>query len=226
MSPDNQSCETTQSPRAARPQCTCDERCRARYNLPRVSLLLQSDRPVRDWRSTSSTNCDAVLSNVLTPPTPAARLPCDNPASHVPTNGSSGRVETVRRYPGRRQSPKFRDRGPASWSYHCFRIDTVNALRFLIQRLQTHCPPCKIKVDAKVSQEITPENSALREPGSLVHRLHVEHGRVDLLHLRQAETQPRQLQQLHVVRYTRRSEHAHLRRLKQFEQLFLLREFF
>src|ERR1044072_5948304 len=117
------------------------------------------------------------------------------------------------------------DKALVSWSYYHFRI-IVDAFGFLIQRLQTHCPPCKIKIDAEVPQEVTTKNAALREARGLVNRFEVEHGGIDLLELTQTKTQSRQLQQLHIFRHTRSAKHAHLRRLKQIEKLFLLRKFF
>src|SRR5215217_3335443 len=130
------------------------------------------------------------------------------------------------RYRGKRQLRMFRDKELASWSYYHFRIDNLHALRFLIQRLQTHCPPCEIKIDAKVPQEVTAENAALREPCRLIHRFHVEHRGIDLLELTQPETESWQLQQLHVFSYARRPKDAHLRRLEQIQKLFLLGKLF
>src|ERR1043165_3921891 len=119
----------------------------------------------------------------------------------------------------------FPDIALASWSHYHFRI-IVDASRFLIQRFQTHCPPCKIKIDAEVSQEITTEYTALREACGLVNRFQVEHRSADLLESTQTKTQSRQLQQLHIFRHTRSTKHTHLRRLQQIEKLFLLRKFF
>src|ERR1043165_918914 len=119
----------------------------------------------------------------------------------------------------------FPDIALVSWSHYHFRI-IVDASGFLIQRFQTHCPPCKIKIDAEVPQEITTKNSTLREARSLVHRFEVEHRGIDLLELTQTETQLRQLQALYIFRPARRTKHAHLGWLQQFEKLFLLRKFF
>src|ERR1041384_6962248 len=116
-------------------------------------------------------------------------------------------------YRDRRQSPMFRDIGPASWSYHHFRIDNFNTLWFLAQRFQTHCSPCKVKIDTKVPQEVSTENSTLRKPRGLVYRFHIKHRGIDFFNLPKAETQSRQLQKLHVFGHARRSEDAHLRRL-------------
>src|SRR5215212_4986374 len=127
---------------------------------------------------------------------------------------------------GKRRLRMFRDRELASWSYYHFRIHILHALRFLIQRFQTHCPPCEVEIDAKMPQEVTAENTALREACCLIHRFHVEHGGTDLLKLTQPETESWQLQQLHVFSYARSPKDAHLRRLEQIQKLFLLRKLF
>src|SRR5215207_8510301 len=127
---------------------------------------------------------------------------------------------------GKRQSPMSPGKELASWSYDRFRIDILHALRFLMQRFQTHCSPCEVKIDAKVPQEITAEDAALREPCRLVHRFHIEHRSIDLLELTKPETESWQLQQLHVFSYTRSSKDAHFRRLEQIQKLFLLRKLF
>src|SRR6185369_5544792 len=119
----------------------------------------------------------------------------------------------------------FPDIALVSWGHYHFRI-IVDASGFLIQRFQTHCPPCKIKIDAEVSQEITTKYTALREAGSLVNRFQVEHRSADLLEPTQTKTQSWQLQQFHIFCHTRSAKHTHLGRLQQIEKLFLLRKFF
>src|SRR6185369_2569882 len=100
-------------------------------------------------------------------------------------------------------------KGLASWSDR-FRIDIFYCLRFLIQRFQTHCSPCKVKIDAKVLQKVTAEYATLRKPCRFIYRFHIQHCRVDLLERAQTKTQFGQLQQLHVFSDTRSTEHTHL----------------
>src|SRR5215213_2894753 len=129
-------------------------------------------------------------------------------------------------YPNRRRSPTSPNKDLASWSCYHFRIDWIGAPGFLIQRFQTHCPPCKVKIDAEVPQEITTKNTTLCKPRSLVYRFHVEHGSIDLLEFTQSKTQPRQLQKLHVFRHSSGAKDTHLRRLKQVQKLLFLGQLF
>src|SRR5215212_2698955 len=102
---------------------------------------------------------------------------------------------------GKRQLRMSRGKELASLSYYHFRIHILHALRFLIQRFQTHCPPCEVKIDAKVPQKVTPKNTTLRKPCGLIYRFHIKHCGIDLFKFAQAKTQLRKLQKLYILRY-------------------------
>src|SRR5215212_10046073 len=127
-------------------------------------------------------------------------------------------------YRDRRRSPTSPNKDLASWSCYHFRIDCLSAPWFLVQMFQTHCPPCKIKIDAEVPQEITTKNTTLCKPRGLIYRFHIEHRRIDLFQFTQTKTQPRQLQKLYVFRHSRRPKDTHPGRLKQIQELFFLRK--
>src|SRR5687768_1101665 len=120
----------------------------------------------------------------------------------------------------------FPDKALVSWSCCCcLRVNVFRSLRFT-QCLEPHRAAREIEIDAEVAQEVTAENSRLRESRRFVNGFHVEHRGVDSFERRKTKTQFRQLQKLHVFRYSGSAKHPHARRLQQLQQLFLLRELF
>src|SRR6266850_2840808 len=81
----------------------------------------------------------------------------------------------------KRQPRMFPDKGFVSSHSQFFEFNVLHAFGGSGEGFKPKCTTGKVKIDPKVTKEVTAEDPALCEARGFINRFHIEHGRADLL---------------------------------------------